>query len=279
MEEYRMFVLVPMWYYDSGYAGTVSDLSLSMSGELIGYEAYKAFTTDDREYLKVTNSNIDMTSPYTCSGLVQGVVMVSEDFFTSTSNALYLYKDDNQGFSSPTVKNISTIYGDGTSGGSYIYAGGTSITGRTKTFATYTADTSYQYYRFTIGPSPLNQKINLLCHGGVYTIPSGYRIQDYETKFTNRGSVVKTNLLGNVFWDGLQNNSLKREHQLVLEYMTGEQKDELVSIFTLGRGILPVWFIDDENDNDTWMYAAMTSMSVTETAVEYYNVTIDLREY
>ena len=274
-------ILIPMWYYDSGYAGTVSGLSLSMSGQDTGYEVYKAFTSDDREYLKVTSSNIIMTSPYTASG-TQGVVMISEDFFTSTSNLLYLYKDDNIGFSSPTVKLMSAIYGDGTSGGggTYIYAGGSPITGRTKTFAEYIGtETSYQYFRFTIGPAPLDQEIIHLCHGIVYDLPDGYRVQDQNFNYKYSNSIVRTNLVGNIYWDGFQNNSIKKSHALMFEYLNSTQKDMLLNIFQLGKGGLPVWFIDDETDNDTWMFVGMTTMTVSEPYVEYFNVTINLVEY
>jgi len=276
-----MKILVPMWYYSSGYAGSVSSLNLTMTSEELGFEAYKAFTTDDREYMKFASTHLEMENPYINSG-TQGGILISSDFFTDTSNLLYLYKDDNSGFSSPDVKYIQTLYGDGDTGGGgqYIYAGASPITGTTKTLAIYNGtEVSYQYFRFTVAPAPLDQEVTTLTHGIVYDMPDTYRIEDYSTGYEYRKSRVYTNLLGTIYWDGLQNNLVKRTHVLEFQYLNEAQKDELIAIFELGKGILPVWFIDDTSDNDTWMYCAMKTASVTEEVVDYYTVILNLEEY
>lgn len=270
--------LIPMWYYESGYSGTVSGLSLSMSGESDGYEVYKGFSTDDREYLKYTGYVV-MTNPYVSSG-TQGAVVVSNHLLSSTSNKLYLQKDDNSGFTSPTTKIISAVYGDGVADGtgSYLYAGGSPITGTTKSLIIYSGDTEYQYYRFWVDPTN-NQRLQILTHGIVYDTPDNYRIEEKTFNYKYHNSMVYDNLLGNVYYDGLQNNGIKKTHELNFEYVNNTDKGQLLSIFQLGKGGLPVWFLDDLTDNETWMYCGINSMKISEPYAGYFTINLNLMEY
>lgn len=270
-----MKILVPIYYYDAGYSDTVSGLTLTMSDELTGYESYKAFTTDDREYMKYTG-NLYMSNAFTTSG-IQGLVVVSDEWSEDDTDRIYLESSDTLA-GTYTAKTISAVYGDSTSGTSYFYPT-TSTTGKTKSFAQYsTADTSYKYYRIRCQHTS-SQRFQNITHGYVYDLPDGYRIEDQNFNYTYKNSIVKTNLVGNIYWDGLQNNSIKKSHALTFEYLTSTQKETLLDIFKLGRGGLPVWFIEDETDNNTWMYAGMKTMTVSEPYVDYYKVTINLVEY
>jgi len=270
-----MKILVPAHYYDTGYAGVVSGLTLSMAGELDGYEAFKAFTTDDKEYLKYT-APIYMSNPYT-QNLTQGLVIISDSWMEDDTERVYLENSSTLG-GTYTAKNISAVYGDGTNGGTYIYPEN-AITGVTKCFAIYSStDTAYRYYRVRLTAAE-SQRFQIITHGYVYDVPDGYRLMPLDTSYTYRNSVVRANLVGIIYLDGLENNKIKRQHTLQLDYMNSTQKTMLLDIFKLGKGGLPMWFIDDENDKNTWIFAKMVSMTVVEDYVEYYKITINMEEY
>lgn len=271
--------LVPMSYYTSGYSGTVNDFTLTMSGATVGYEVYKAFSTDDKEYLKYTGY-IVMSNEYVSSG-TQGTVVVSNHLLSSTSNKLYLQEDDNSGFSTPTTKTIAAIYGDGEIGDdtfNYLYAGSSPITGITKSLVIYPGSTSYQYYRYWVTPTS-NQRIQMLTHGILYDVPDNYRLESKSFEYSYRGSEVYENLLGTIYYDGVQNNYLKKTHTLEFQYLNETDKNTLLTIFQLGKGGLPIWFIDDTSDNTSWIFCGMKTMQVSEPYINYFNVTIKLVEY
>lgn len=268
-------LIVPMHLFDSGYAGAVNNLKLNMYGESTGFEVHKAFTTDDREYLKITDG-IDLAYPFVKNG-TQAIFLLSDDFLSDETNKLYLYKDTTENYLSSTLKTPIAVYGDGAIESTYFTAA-TALSGLTKSIIIYPADNQFQYYRILISPIS-SQRIQSLMHGIIYDLPDGYRLSNREYGYKYSGSIIKTNLVGNIFFDGVQNNGVKRSHTLSYEYLSETDKDFLLDIFKLGKGGLPMLFADDVFDNRTWMIIGIKSMSVTEKYAGYYDITLNIQEY
>jgi hypothetical protein len=268
-------LLIPMHYYNTGYKGSAAKLNSSMAGELTGYEIYKGFSSDTKEYLKVTG-NIDITYPYVNGG-VQAVAVISDNLLSSTTNKLYLYKAALPDYSNAIIKTPAIKYGDGITSDTY-FSTLFPVDRQTKSIAVYSNDTAYNYYRISITPAS-QQKIQMLMHGVLNTLPDGYRLSERDYSYKYNYSSVKINLVGNVYYDGLQNNGVKRTHTLSYEYLSEVDMLNLLDYFKLGKGGLPMYFVDDENNPDSWMLCGITSMNVTEKYAGYFNATLNIFEY
>ena len=233
------YVLIPTFYYDGFF-------SISMAGELAGYEAKKTFSPDIIEYTK-------STAP----------IKITETYLDTSSIAMMYI--GGTGFISLGEYN----------GSSYITKTPTGIYGTTKKL--------YLYYR---SYNPMHQVsttngtiVNHIMYGKWIVLPdSKFRIER-NFAYSYQGSEVNINLNGGITFDGIANNGVKRQGTLSFEYLTPAEKDLIVDIYNKGRGCLPLWFIDDIYDENSWILCSWKTLKLTEPFAAYFNIDISLVEF
>ena len=221
------YILIPMSYYGS--------LTTAMTGQHQGFEIQKMLSSDLREYCKFTSD-------------------------------LYLtYSLENQSTYRALLKigagNISSFY-DFT-GGSYTLRTPLATFGSgNMTIKEYQTVGSYYQHKIS---APINSEFNHLCYGILQPLPDSKLRIERDYNFTLPGSSVDINLNGKISYSGFQNNGIKRAGTLTFEYMSSSEKDTLLNIYKLGKGCLPLWWIEDTSNTDTWMQLSLRTMKLIRT--------------
>lgn len=258
----------------------VSNMTAEMASEQTTFELYKALSVDDYEYARITD-DMKFTFPYIPTGKTWGLYIKMEKFLEDADNYWDIGIADESSYTEYDRQDAVTLYGDGTILGGLIRSGvGGEIEGITQTFAELTdLEDGYFYIRHQCLPqrSPAVRCYNLV-YGMIYDLPDGQQLEGRTFTYEYPDSTGFTKLLGGVTHSGYSNNGPKRATTLSWKYLTEAQKDELIEMFKLGRGGLPVMYFPDTADKTTWMYCVMKTLTLEETHTKYYTISIDLQE-
>lgn len=253
-----MKILIPYHYYST-------NINIALTGETTGYEIRKALSPDLREYSKVSASaNTDFNYSSVTNSYKSGLLLVS-DTFNVLTDSFNIYKSLSADYSSATGLSYENYYGS---------------TGTDKFLKIFPAEstTDYKYFRIDITGTTSAHNVNHICHGYVFELPETFRNVDQSFDYRYPLSEVSVNLKGKIYFDGWQTNGLKQDHTLQFEWLNSTEKNKLIDMFQLGKGGLPVWFIEDETDVNTWKLVAMKTLTISEPYTQYFKVEITLRE-
>jgi hypothetical protein len=219
-------------------------MSISMAGEQSGFEARRLLSADMREKVYITGE-INLVFPRTFSG-----------------QPALVYAGDGE------VTDLLS----GTKG-TYIKRTEVATYGIYKRLTLYN-QTDDLSHRITASGQLIH-----LTYGILHQLPEGKMLTTRSTVLKYEKSEVKFNLSGNLSYDGIMNNGPRSSFTLAFEYLSDIEKDKLVDIFKTGRGVLPMWFIDDLNDEATWKLIRMVTMGIKEPYAGYYSVSIEVKEF
>jgi len=150
--------------------------------------------------------------------------------------------------------------------------------GRIRALAEYPSQSSYYNYSISCS-SASDDSIQGLMHGLLYSLPDNNQseVQSYTLQYPK--SRVYNNLIGGVKFDGLSTPGYKRQVTAKWNEVSSTQRDTMVTIFTLGKGGLPVLFVNDVTDANSFYVVGMKSLTVTEPYVEAFNVSLLMEEF
>lgn len=243
-------ILIPMNYYSN------ANLTLSQTGEIAGYEIRKSASSDNSEYAKISPGSLAYYSYQSVNMLEEMGVMVKSD----TLLADIELESSGDAIAYNHVLNLATYGSQGLS----LYR--------------YVQNTGERFYRISHNSEGTENFQNITL-GTLIDMPDGFLKQDKQYDYNYNGSSVSSNLTGKIRYDGWENGGTRRNTQIVYEYLSPEEKDKLIEVFKLGKGVMPVWFIEDETDSNTWMMISMTSMFIAEPSADYFNVSINVEEF
>lgn len=255
---------------------TYNNLSISMSvASSSTYEPRKAFTSDLGEYGKIKDLII-LTYPYTSVG-TQGLLIKSDTVLNDTGKQIVLMNSLTLNRGDYTSITPTSVYGNASISGDSL------INNNNPTdvlvLGEYPNDSTWRYYAVYLSGSSDYENIHSMTHGILYDIGSGHRLEEQSFDYDFPQFNIRYSLLGKTRWNGWKNTKNQRSHNLQLRGISKEMKDVILNIFTLGKGGLPIWFIDDESDSNTWMYVYIPTMNLTEPNDRMYNITLQLMEF
>lgn len=232
------------------------DMNFKITSETTDYEIKRAFSPDSYEHAKVdTNDFVYMDFSSINSG-TPSLLIWNRDNTLVTNPILVSDIDDN--FNTPTTLNISVSYGDG-----YL-----------RLFE-YSNNPGELFLRLYL-QNTITEEIRAIVYGRIYNLPDG-RLEDRSQSFKYFKSKVTVGLSGIINYSGLQ-TSLRKKNKIKFEFLDLNDKDILETIFLASKGFLPVWFIEDETDPDTWIQVIMNTFNIKEPFAGYFTVEISMEE-
>ena len=205
-------------------------------------------------------------------------------FFEADSSNYTIYQLG-RGVSEISLSGIapSTFYGDGTIHASgvatYPGTGGNRLYSK-QTIMVFPPDAINDTFRFStyvVGNAHPNSFIQELIYGVLYTLPSN-EVLDRTTGFSYTTPTVQYTELGKVITNGFHSTKIKRKLALKFDYLTSDEVNGIRDIFLAGRGGLPILYIQNEDDTDSWVYCTLPNMTIEEPIPCYYEVTLSLEE-
>ncbi|BDQ01951.1 MAG: hypothetical protein KatS3mg036_0505 [Ignavibacterium sp.] len=240
------YILVP-------HQNFCAQINFSCDEQLSQYELRKAFSTDTKEYALIpSTSRIYFSYPQINPG-TQALVLWTENY-TATPVV-----------QSSTEEDFETIIN--------MNAGG--IYGLNKKLIIYSNQGS-NYYR--INPTGVDLRLKNLSFGRLYSLPSDFRLEIQSTTHKYELSKVYFNLLGQTKYDGFANQGLRKSYTLEFNFITEAEKQNLIQVFTLGKGCLPMWLIEDLNNSESWIFGIFRGLTYMEPYAGYFNVSISIQE-
>jgi hypothetical protein len=258
----------------------MKDFQVTMSVETPNFRIYKALSSDKNEYA-IVNTNIDLKYPWvaTCS---QAVYIEAYDYFFNLDNISHLQIASSSDYTDVVNLSCSKVYGTSVEISDYGYnqIALTNWPSNSQVISLWPAATKYQYYRWNqTNPHASQEKMYVFMHGILMNLPNGYMIEDKTTEYRYPKSSTDRNLLGDITFDGVQNTGYQRSFNLEFQYLPSSSMSELVDMYKLGKGGLPVLFVEDSADVSTWIICGMKNLSVKEIVAGGFNVSFELQEF
>jgi hypothetical protein len=242
-----MFILIP----HQNFSG---DINFSVESEVSNYELKRAYSSDIKEYAKIpAASKISFDFSAINSG-TQALLIWSKNY----SGTPAMQSSSSYDFSVINTLNIASAYGTN------------------KKLVVYSNQGSL-FYR--INPIGVDVDLKQMSFGRLYNLPNSARLENRTHSYKYELSEIYFNLLGEKRYSGFENQGMRRSHNLDFEYLSETDKNTLIDIFTLGRGCLPVWYIDDPNDATSWMLVKLKELNYSEPYAGYFNVSISMEEF
>lgn len=215
----------------------------------------------------------------------RGLYIKSDTAFFDTDSSNYTIYQLGRGVEEISVSGVAPalFYGDGTAHASGIatYPGtGDNRLYSKQTLMVYSADAINNTFRFntrSIGNAHPNTFIQELIYGVLYTLPTN-EVYDRTTGYTYGAPTIQYTELGKPITNGFHSTKIKRKLALKFDYLTSDEVGGLRDIFLAGRGGLPMLYIQDDDDTDTWIYCTIPNMTIEEPIPCYFDVTFTLEE-
>ena len=260
----------------------IPNFSYATSSEYTqSFEFRKAISPDLDEYAKF-NDDFFVGFAYENVDAVynKGVLLSSDTWFANADNRIVLKSSDEQNYSSASIKPVLNSYGGAVGIGTYpcnsVKPSPVVTTGE-KCLIKYDNDNSYKYHYIDVSGSEI-QKIQNITHGILIDV-SDFKTMEYKENKDYRQTKVTQTLRGEITWDGYSQSSTTKTFTLEFNNTTEDEKDKIIYLFKLGKGGLPIWVIEDEDDTDTWSMVKMTTANVTEPYDKMFNISITCEEF
>ena len=225
----------------------------------------------------------DNRTPF-LKGKPRAVYVKTDTAFFDTDTSNYYIYQFKRGLSVLTLSGISPtyVYGDGT-----IHASGVAtypqvsdeILEPAQTIMYFSSDVVHNYFSFfisAVGSVNANNFIQQLVYGVLYTLPEN-EIFERVTNYSYQGTIDYTEL-GKPILDSLHSPGVKRSFNLQFDYLDEDEMNGLRDVFVAGKGGLPMLYIGDLDDTDTWIYCTISTMAIEEPQPCYFTVSLNLEE-
>lgn len=242
------YILIP----EQNYCGGINFYS---DIETAGYELNKSYSTDTKEFSKLSGiSNLYFNFPSVAADGTQALLFWSYNY----NGSIILETSSDPDFETISPMIIQSSYG--------IF----------KRLIVYSNQGSL-YYR--IKPTGADIDLIKVNFGRLIQIPENFRVRFQSKNLKYENSTVYNNLLGQIRYDGFENNGIQASYKLEFNYLDEQDRDLLVEIFKLGKGCLPLWFIEDVQDEESWALVEFKELQYEEPAPGYFNISISVEGF